>query len=143
MDFSASLDPGSLDAITQMLGFQALLDPAIQDALSKAGNLVVTTAQTNTWTVFANPTGNLAASIYFWVASPTEVDVAVGVPYGRRRELGFSGRTDSLGRYYAFDPGKPYLEPAMQEDTDMILMYVAQGVEQAMSAIGGGASGSE
>lgn len=131
MDFSASLDPGSLDAITQMLGFQALLDPAIQDALTKAGNLVVTTAQTNTWTVFTNPTGNLAASIYFWVASPTEVDVAVGVPYGRRQELGGGNLLDSLGRRMT-NPAKPYLVPAMEEDASMIEMLMANAVSQVL-----------
>lgn len=137
MDFHASLDPESLAAVTQLMGMGALLDPAIQNALTQAGELIVTTAQTNTWTVFDHPTGQLASSIYFWVVSPSEVAVGVGVPYGRRREYGFSGMTDSLGRYYAYDPGKPYLEPALAEDTEMILMLVAQGVEQAFGTIGG------
>lgn len=137
MDFHASFDPQSLEAITHMYGFGALLDPNIQDALTQSGSLVVTTAQTNTWTVFANPTGELASSIYYWVASPTEVDIAVGVPYGQRREKGFSGMTDSLGRYYPSDPAKPYLIPALDEDEETMLMLIQRGVEQAIATLGG------
>lgn len=112
-DFSMGFDPGSLKAITDILGFEALLDPKTQSALVEAGSILVATAQAQTWAVFAHPTGALADSIYFRVASPTEVDVAVGVPYGRRREYGFSGMTDSLGRFYKNDPAKPYLQPSV------------------------------
>jgi hypothetical protein len=134
-DFSASFDPGSLEKLTQLMGFGVLLDPRITQALTDAGELLVTTAQTNTWTVFASPTGELAGSIYFYVVSPTEVDVAVGVPYGRRRELGFSGMTDSLGRHYTNDPGKPYLQPAVDTDAPMIQSMIEFAIYDAWGAI--------
>lgn len=119
-DFSMSFDPGSLTAIERLAGFGALLDPEIIAALAWSGELVVTTAQANTWRVFANPTGQLADSISFRMASPMEAEVGVGVPYGRRREYGFSGMTDALGRFYPYDPGKPYLGPALEEDIPLI-----------------------
>lgn len=134
-DFNISFDPGSLAAITKIEGFAALLNPEVTSALTQAGELLVTTAQANTWAVFENPTGELASSIYFYVVSPTEVDLVVGVPYGRRREKGFSGMTDSLGRYYANDPAKPYLQPAVDEDTPMVRELTATAVYNAWGMI--------
>lgn len=119
-DFSVSFDPESLEKLVKLEGFAALLTPEIQTVLTEAGEMLVTTARANTWSAFASPTGELADSIYFYVVSPTEVDLAVGVPYGRRRELGFSGMTDSLGRYFPNDPAKPYLAPAVESDRDLI-----------------------
>lgn len=130
-NFSLGFDPGSLAAITKLEGFAALLNPEIADALTQAGELLVTTAQANTWAVFANPTGALADSIYFWVAGPTEVDLAVGVPYGRRREYGFDGMYDSLGRGPFHDPAKPYMQPALDEDKPMVQELIATAVYNA------------
>jgi hypothetical protein len=133
-DFSASFDPGSLEKLTQLMGFEVLLTPELTDALTQAGELIVTTAQTNTWTVFASPTGELAGSIYFYVVSPTEVDVAVGVPYGRRQEEGGGGLLDSLGRRMT-NPAKPYLGPAVETDAPMIQSMIENAVYNAWGAI--------
>jgi hypothetical protein len=130
-NFSLGFDPGSLAAITKLEGFAALLNPEITDALTQAGELLTTTAQANTWSVFANPTGALADSISFWVAGPTEVDLAVGVPYGRRREYGFDGMYDSLGRGPFHDPAKPYMQPALDEDKPMVQELIATAVYNA------------
>lgn len=137
MDFRLGLDPGSLETLVRLAGFAALLDPEVQAALTAAGTLLVNAAVANTWDMFANPTGTLASSIYFWVASPQEVDIAVGVPYGRRRELGYSGCTDIIGRYFADDPGKPYLQNALDDHRDAVRDLVAVGVEHALMAVGG------
>jgi hypothetical protein len=135
MDFRASFDPGSLSAITQLLGFGALLNPEITNALTQGGQLLLTAAQDNTWQVFANPTGALADSGYFYVISPTEVAVAFGVPWAQRREKGFSGMTDALGRYYASDPGKPYAQPAVDDNQDAIQALMAIAVNSALGRV--------
>jgi len=134
-DFSMSFDPGSLESITKLEGFAALLNPEVTDALTQSGQMLVTTAQRNTWLVFAHPTGELADSIYFYVVSPTEVDLAVGAPHGRRREFGFSGMTDSIGRFYPSDPAKPYLQPAVDEDTPMVRELMATAVYNAWGMV--------
>jgi len=36
-------------------------------------------------------------------------------PHARRREFGFSGRTDSLGRTYSNDPGAFYMQRAIKQ----------------------------
>ena len=138
MDFSMGFDPGSLAQIARLAGFSALLDPEIVAALAWSGELVVTTARANTWRVFANPTGNLADSIYFHMAGPMEAEVAVGVPYGRRREYGFSGMTDALGRFYPYDPAKPYLEPALEEDIPLIQARMELACNNALGRLVGG-----
>lgn len=134
-NFRLSFDPGSLSKITHLIGFEALLNPEITAALTQSGELLVTTAQTNTWSVFANPTGALAGSIYFYVISPMEVAVAVGVPYGRRREYGFSGMTDSLGRHFINDPGKPYLQPALDTDSPLVQELMTTAVYNAWGMV--------
>src|SRR5258708_3522889 len=111
--FSLSLDTASLAELTKMQGFKVLLDAEIQEALIKAGRLLTDAAVANTWQVFAHPTGKLASTIYPWLASSSEMEIRVDSPYGARREYGFSGQTDSLGRVYAHDPGKTYFGTAL------------------------------
>jgi hypothetical protein len=135
MDFHISLDPQSLSEITQLQGFAGLLNPAVQKGLEESGILLVNTTVANTWNVFANPTGKLADSIYFYVISPTEVAVAVGVPYGQRRERGFSGMTDALGRYYPNDPAKPYAQPAVDQTQQEIQEIMEMAVNSALGRI--------
>lgn len=134
-DWSIGFDPQSLQELVRLQGFSALLNPEITAALTKAGQVLVGAAQANTWQVFANPTGQLADSIYFYVVSPMEVAVAVGVPYGRRREYGFSGMTDSLGRFYANDPARPYLTPAVDDNQAQITALMEQAVNNALGRV--------
>jgi hypothetical protein len=133
-DFNIQFDPGSLAELTKLEGMAALLNPDVQKALTQAGELITTTTQTNTWGVFDNPTGVLASSIYFWVASPSQVEVAVGVPYGRRRELGGGGLRDSLGRPMN-DRARPYMQPAVDTDAPMIQMMVKETVLNSFGGV--------
>jgi hypothetical protein len=53
-----------------------------------------------------------------------DVEVGVGVPYGRRQELGGGGGTDSLGRRMT-NPPEPYLQPAVdahQADVEALMV---------------------
>lgn len=136
MKFTAMLDTDSLAELVKLQGFSALLNPGITNALTQSGQLLVGSAQKNTWEVFANPTGRLANSITFYVVSPQEIAVNVGVPYGHRREYGFSGKTDSLGRHYLNDPPKPYLIPAMDENEQTVQDLIALAVNNALGRSG-------
>lgn len=135
MPFSMSFDPQSLAEIAQMAGFGVYLSAEVQHALAQSAQLIADRARQNTWQVFENPTGALAESIAADVSSPYEAQVTVGVPYGARREYGFSGKTDALGRFYAYDPAKPYLEPAMQESEPDVLALMTQAVDAALGRI--------
>lgn len=135
LDFHASLDSQSLSEIVQLQGFAGLLNPAVQEGLTESGTLLVNATAANTWSVFANPSGKLADSVYFYVISPTEAAVAVGVPWAQRREKGFSGMTDSLGRYYPNDPAKPYAEPAVDQTQQEIAEIMEMAVNRALGRI--------
>lgn len=133
MKFSAMLDTNSLAELVRMQGFAALLNPEITAALAESGKLLVQAAQDNTWTAFQNPTGELADSITFYVDSPEEVSVNVGVPYGHRREMGFSG-ADALGRVYN-DPAEPYLIPALDANEGTIADLMAAATNSALGRV--------
>lgn len=135
--FSASFDTGSLATLTRLMGFSALLDPNIQEALTEAGTILTDAAVANTWEVFENPTGELAGTIYPWLKSPSEMEIRVDSPYGRRREEGFMGLYDSLGRGPFDDPAKPYLAPALTANEDEVKAFIAEAVQITMSEMGG------
>lgn len=137
MDFHIGFDPGSLETLTRLAGFEALLAPEIVEALAWSGSLLVDTARANTWTAFQNPTGATADSIGFQVLSPTEVAVTAGTPQSRRLEYGFSGMNDALGRFYPNWPAEPYLQPAVDEDKDVIAARMELAVYNALGRIAG------
>ncbi len=137
-DFSVGFDTPSLEAIARLYGFKVLLDEEIEPAIKDVAQTITEEAQAKTWQVFDNPTGELADSIYPFVVSPTEMEIRVGVPYGRRRERGFSGMTDSLGRFFANDPAKPYLAPALEVSRDYAEERIGNAVRVAMNRLGGG-----
>lgn len=130
--FDMSFAPGSLKEIVQFYSFEILLQPEVQTAMVEISEKITEVAQANTWSVFDNPEGTLAKSIEPIVDSPFEVQVGVGVPYGRRREYGFLGLTDSLGRVGG-DRARPYLQPAMKAQEQWALMRIEQAVEAAFA----------
>lgn len=140
MNFTASLDPASLSEIARMYGFATLLEPEVQAALMIGAQKIAETAQENTWQVFENPTGTLSGSMFADYSSPYEVQVGVGVPYGRRREYGFIGFVDSLGRV-GKDRARPYLQPAMEANEQEVLGLIEDAVDAAFSFLGGGSNG--
>ena len=135
-DFSLGFDMASLATLVRLTGFSVFLDEEITDALVDIGGTLVQAAQANTWEVFESPTGRLAESIYPFLSSPGQLEIRVGAPYGRRREMGFSGMTDSLGRYYASDPAKPYLQPALDEDEAWAVERLGRAVTTTWIRIG-------
>src|SRR2546430_6739801 len=111
--FQIGFDPASLSEIARFYGFKACLSEEMSSAMQEAGELLEKAAQDNTDRVFENPTGELKSTIQAILDSPYEVQIGSNSPYARRREYGFSGMTDSLGRYFASDPARPYMKPAL------------------------------
>lgn len=122
--------------ISLFYGFEVLLQPEVQAALADISGKITEQAVQNTWQVFTNPTGQLAGSIAPVPGSLWEAQVGVGVPYGRRQELGGGGLTDSLGRIMT-NPAKPYLRPAMESQKQYALQRVEQAVEAAFARMRG------
>lgn len=132
-----AFDPASMATIARMFEFEAILAEEMAISTQEAGALVEAAAVANTWTAFQNPTGALAASISVVPVTPFEVGIAVGVPYGFRREYGFSGMTDSLGRFYPYDPAEPYAGPALTENEENIMVLFEEAVARSWARIGG------
>jgi len=131
--FSVTLDTPSLGRLARLEGFKALMEPEVVAMLAATGVMLVTAAQINTWEVFDNPTGKLASTIAFEVVSPEEIALTVGVPYGRRREKGGGGGLDAIGRPMN-DRARPYLQPAIDDNQDLILAIME---EHTLLALGG------
>ena len=132
--FTAMLDTESLATLVRLQGFGSLLDPELQQALIKSGQILVEAAQANTWEVFDNPTGVLANSIIFYVTGPEEIAVSVGVPYGHRREYSFKG-PDSLGRMFPNDRPRPYLIPAVEANEQTVLSLIEAATNNALGRV--------
>lgn len=135
--FSLEFDPRSLEALAHLAEFDILLAGSVQAALSHAGDILVQSAVMNTWERFANPTGALAGSIVAVRDNPYTVEVGSDSPYAARREYGFSGQTDSLGRYYANDPGVFYLTDALITHEEIIGQLMAFEIDGALRRLGG------
>lgn len=76
------------------------------------GRKVVAYVQANADSTFKNPSGLLSSS--FTVrATPTGAEAGSELPYSRRRDIGFSGRTDKRDRHYENDPGTQYFAAAV------------------------------
>lgn len=134
-----SFDEKDLAAIGQMANFSTFLDPEVQKSMQSAGEKIANQAKDNTWSVFENPSGKLADTIQVLPVSPYEVHVGSDSPYAARREYGFSGMTDALGRHFTNDPAKPYLRPAMEMMQNDALAMIDDGVAAALAALSSGA----
>ena len=135
--FALSWDASSLSKIAELEAMGGLLDVEIYDTLDWIGELVSTTAKVNTWTAFQNPTGPTSDSIGYEIVSAKEVDITVGVPYGRRLEYGFSGMTDSLGRTFPYWPAEPYMQPALDSDRALIEEKMMLAIENVIARVEG------
>ena len=129
-------DPSSMASIARLLSFDVMLEEEMAPSMEEAGQIVTEAAQANTWTAFQNPIGKLAGSIEPVMVSPMEVGISVGVPYGFRREYGFVGMTDSLGRV-GTDPAEPYAGPALDANADKVMELMDLAIERTWIRVGG------
>lgn len=125
-------DPASLGMISRMPGFTTFLNAEISTELLEIGDMLQVAMENETWQVFANPTGELADAIHPYLEGPLTLIIDVEVPYAWRMERGFFGR-DSLGRLYA-EEGKPYAEPALQDNEATILQMLNLAAGNAIAA---------
>ncbi len=116
VDFSVNIPNGSQIA-AQLLGFTPRLEASMMQAMDEIiGRLHTASVSFMQW---KNPTGALEQSAYE-IITPWKGTLGYAVPYALRRDLGFSGMTDSLGRFYPHDPGKFYLENAFIDNNAFI-----------------------
>ena len=129
-------DAQSLAAIARLQDLEPYLNAEMAIAMDEIGTMLMVTAIVNTWKVFANPTGDLADTIHPVTISPLEIEVGSDSPYAARREFGFMGKTDALGRGPFNDPAKPYLDPALTENEDQIMVIMNNAAAEAIANMG-------
>lgn len=118
--YTIFFDPGTIARMTALAGvatsMQGLYLAAMNASVNQVNTLAKGFAPVGVYPTRGRTGGNLRRGIRGIVDSPVEgrVGVVRSVPYGHRREVGFSGQRDSLGRYYPHDPGSFYLKRAMQ-----------------------------
>lgn len=132
----ASLDALSMANIERMLTFGSLFDPAITHAIDLSLDGIISAAQTYMWATFINPTGALEDAFEKDLQGTNGI-LSNALPYAWRRNEGFSGMTDSLGRFYPYDPGIHYVEFALQISEPFIETTFAIETETALAMIGG------
>ena len=126
--FSVDLEGAKLAA--SLLGVSSLLADEMAAAMTDIEIMLVDDVMGSMH--WQNPTGDLEDSILTDSSSSTwSAKIGSALPYTQRRERGFSGMTDSLGRYYPDDPGAFFLEDTLDADTD----YINQRIQQAVQAM--------
>lgn len=107
-----AFDQFTLAELAALEQFPLFLGVEVDAALFEGAKIFAQAAIDNTWAGFKNPTGVLASDIVAIMEGHFQSAVTSGVPYNWRREEGFSGMTDSLGRFYPYDPGILYMHNA-------------------------------
>ena len=113
---SLSFQPDLIGVMSQFSQFQGTLKKHIATATEKAAGVIGDQQVAEMWMNFQNPTGNLEDSV--GVEMQSEYMAYIGpqdVAYSWRRDRGFSGMTDSLGRYFPNDPGIYYAEYSISD----------------------------
>ncbi len=116
-NYLLTLDPASAARIARLMAASTTAKTFYLSAMRFSVTVVTDRTKANAASRFKAPTGNLLGNIQGVVISPWlgVVGATNNVAYARRREFGFSGMTDSLGRYYPDDPGAFYLRDGLND----------------------------
>ncbi len=122
-----NLSSNAAQLMAELAGKAAKMHIAAEEGGKGAVSMIVAQLPSNMH--WKKPTGALAGS--FSVRPHTGgAEGGTDLPYGRRREFGFSGRTDSLGRYYANDPGAFYIQTTITQLGDKVLEPYIEALEE-------------
>lgn len=134
-DFQVEMPQGSQVAAS-LLGMDKRLGSEMRKAMVDIENNLMTSAVS--FMHWKNPSGKLEQSIFrdSRVVSDWQTIVGSKRPYAARREYGFSGMTDSLGRLYKDDPGQSFMEESLTGNMDFIEQRISQAAQTAMDPLG-------
>lgn len=105
MDLTIKLNDASLQSIERMSAYPSILEPQLHFAMEHSVELLRKKAIDFADSEFQQTTGRFTGSLQTVVDSPYQAQLWSDAPYAQRLEFGFSGMTDSLGRYFARWPG--------------------------------------
>lgn len=112
-ELHAEIDPVSLVEFSRVQN-DGMFQAGVQQALERSSELLEVTATGFMWDHFMNPTGELEDAWERGTLDWNQVYLDNTAPYARRRNWGFSGKTDALGRFYPNDPGIAWAENSIE-----------------------------
>jgi hypothetical protein len=121
-----TLDDASLATLHSFENYEAVLEPALSKAMDAGISMIQAGATDFMWSHFRNPTGGMENAWDTEMQSPYLAILSNTAPYAQRRNYGFSNMRDSLGRYYAHDPGIGWAETTL-----VLEQYKVEAVFQA------------
>lgn len=132
-----SFQPNLLGVMSQFSQFQDTLKKHIATATETAGGIIGEEQVQFMWATFNNPQGPLEDSVgvrmqseyLAWIGPDPGEAASV---YAWRRDRGFSGMVDSLGRLSVYDPGIEYAEESIANPN--VLQQVAEIYTEAVYA---------
>lgn len=136
MTFTLTFDSNGLDRLRQLADFKQFLEPNLQRAMQSNVDLLQSDARAYMYANFKNPTGPLEDAVQTSVPDAYTGTVFNEAPPAWRREEGFSGMTDSLGRFFPNDPGIHYFATTLAQDRDQIEARFVQAVQDTFSDMG-------
>lgn len=127
-----SFQSNLLGVMSQFSQFQETLKKHIATATETAAGVIGEAQVTDMWATFNDPTGPLEDSVSVELQNEYLAWIGPTLIYGPRRNWGFSGMTDSAGRFFPWDPGIYYAEFSIT-DTNT-LMQIAEIYTEAVYA---------
>ena len=135
---NVALDAASLATLHNFSNYQALLEPELLKAMDRGISLLQATATDEMYNLFQNPTGQAEEA---WDTSVQSAYLAIAAntaPYAQRLDYGFSGLTDSLGRYFPYWPAYYWAESTVMDAADQVAAQFQAAIDYANLALGGG-----
>lgn len=134
--FTIFFDEASVALLQGFGGWQTVLAEELNVALDwSAEYFQTTTLGAMHW---KTSTGYLEESFHWFESGRFERTMGSRAPHARRRNEGFSGMTDSLGRFYANDPGAFYLDRGFSKGVNPAKRAVTIAVATALEKLGSG-----
>lgn len=123
--FTVAFTPATMVRIARLAACAPIFEAYYLTAMNACVNKVADEARQRApvgQSIRGHTGGTLRRGIQGHTRSPWlgEVGVTNVVPYAQRRERGFSGMTDSLGRFYPSDPGSFYLQRGLEASRPFI-----------------------
>lgn len=123
---------------------EQLVGMAIEDSLGRLQDTAKTTAfdrfkhQSFTYSghrSFGDLESHFSGEMTSWSFPTISGNMFNDIAYAWRRDRGFSGMTDSLGRFYPDDPGVYYMEDTLAAEEDWIVARVKSAVKQSLDEL--------
>lgn len=134
-ELHAEVDPVSLVQLSRLQNYQAAFKTHVLKGLWRSVEVLETTAVGYMWDHFQNPTGQLENAFTWGILDWNRVYLDNTQPYARRRNWGFSGMTDSLGRTYLDDPGIYWAENSIETVSSEVEDIFQEEMQDAINGI--------